>query len=112
MSQEKKKKGRCTASEMIFRVDTVYGLLCNAASRSEVLQFCADNFGLKERQGDELIAKARAKLEADANLTRQAFLAECLGRLRNYEQQAAKRGQLQVATNAVRLQTELTGLTS
>ena len=97
---------------MTFRVDTVYGLLCNAASRSEIIQFAAENWDIGDRSADNLIQKARAKLEADANLTRQAFLAECLGRLRNYEQQAAKRGQLQVATNAVRLQTELTGLTS
>jgi tRNA A37 threonylcarbamoyladenosine synthetase subunit TsaC/SUA5/YrdC len=96
---------------MIFRVDTVYGLLCNAASRTEVLHFAAENWGLKDRQADELIARARDKLEQDSTLTRQAFLAEVLARLRNYEQQAAKRGQLQVATNAVRLQTELTGLT-
>ena len=49
-------------------------------------------------------------IDQDCNLSRQAFLAECLERLRNYEQQAAKRGQMQVATNSVKLQAELVGL--
>ena len=45
---------------------------------------------------DNYIADARVKIDQDCNLSRQAFLAECLERLRNYEQQAAKRGQPQV----------------
>ena len=59
---------------------------------------------------DNYIADARVKIDQDCNLARQAFLAECLERLRNYEQQAAKRGQMQVATNSVKLQAELVGL--
>ena len=61
--------------------------------------------------GDQYIQWARERIEKDCELSRQAFLAEALSRLRNYEQQAAKRGQMQVATNSVRLQAELIGLT-
>ena len=43
-------------------------------------------------------------------MSRQVFLAEVLDRLRTYEQKAASKGQLQVATNSVRLQAELIGL--
>ena len=50
-------------------------------------------------------------IEHDCQLTRQQFLAEALDRLRTYEIAASKRGQLQVATNSVRLQAELIGLT-
>ena len=60
--------------------------------------------------GDVYIAEARQRIDQDCNMSRQAFLAECLERLRNYEQQAAKRGQMQVATNSVKLQAELVGL--
>ena len=60
--------------------------------------------------GDVYIAEARQRIDPDCNMSRQAFLAECLERLRNYEQQAAKRGQMQVATNSVKLQAELVGL--
>ena len=61
-------------------------------------------------QADKYIQEARVIIDQDCNLSRQAFLAECLERLRNYEQQAAKRGQMQVATNSVKLQAELVGL--
>jgi hypothetical protein len=59
---------------------------------------------------DELIARARENLAKDCEIARPAYLAEVLARLRNYEQQAAKRGQLQTAVNCIRLQTELVGL--
>jgi len=101
---------RSTASETLFRTQTVYGLLCDGKSRGEICQFVSENWGVGDRQADHYIRKARAQLEKDAELSRPAFLAEVLGRLRNYEQQAARRGQLMVAVNCVRLQTELVGL--
>ena len=103
---------RSTAHETTFRAQTVYGLLCDAKSRQDIIQFAAENWQVSERQADNYIAKARELLDKDAELTRPSFLAEALGRLRNYEQQAARRGQMQVAINAIRLQAELIGLTS
>ena len=97
-------------AEKKFRVDAVYGHLCNGWSRGQILQFSAEEWGISERQADQYIQDARVKIDQDCNLSRQAFLAECLERLRNYEQQAAKRGQMQVATNSVKLQAELVGL--
>jgi len=103
---------RSTAHETTFRAQTVYGLLCDGSSRQEIIQFAAEKWQVTERQADNYIAKARDLLNQDADLTRPSFLAEALGRLRNYEKQAAKRGQVQVAINSVRLQAELVGLTS
>ena len=103
---------RSTASETQFRVQTVYGLLCDAKSNAEIFHFASENWQVGERQVENYIRKAREMLNKDAELTRPAFLAEALGRLRNYEQQAARRGQMQVAINSVRLQAELVGLTA
>jgi hypothetical protein len=102
--------GRSTAAVVKFRVDTVYGLLCQGKSRAEILQFSANNWKISDRSTDELIARARAQLDQDAELTRPAFLAEVLGRLRTLEGAASKRGQLMVALNCIRLQCELVGL--
>ena len=102
--------GRRTAAETAFRVNTVYGLLCDGKSRGEIVQFSTENWKLSTRQTDELIKRAREAIEKDCELSRPAFLAEVLARLRNYEQQAARRGQLMVAVNSVRLQSELVGL--
>lgn len=101
---------KSTHAEVALRVNTIYGLLCDGKSRGEIQQFAAENWKLSVRQTDELLKRAREALEKDAELSRPAFLAEVLGRLRNYEQQAARRGQLMVAVNSVRLQTELVGL--
>ena len=61
---------------------------------------------------DNYIAKARELLEEDCNISRQAYLAELLQRLRSYEQSAAKRGQYQVAVNSATQQAKLIGLDS
>ena len=101
---------RSTAAEKKFRVSTVYGHLCNAWSRGQILEFGEKEWGVSHSAIDKYIQEARVMIDQDCNLSRQAFLAECLERLRNYEQQAAKRGQMQVATNSVKLQAELVGL--
>ena len=67
-------------------------------------------WGLKERQIDEYIQKARLLLEEDCNIARPAYLAELLQRLRTYEIAAAKRGQYQVAVNSASQQAKLVGL--
>lgn len=101
---------RSTASESLFRTQTVYGLLCDGKARADIVQFCAEQWQLADRQADTYIHKARALLDRDAEMARPAWLAEALGRLRNYEQQASKRGQLQVAINSVQLQARLIGV--
>ena len=103
--------GRSTKSEKEFRISTVYGQLCDGWARFQIVQFAAETWDVSERSADRYIEWARERIDQDCSLSRQAFLAECLQRLRNYEQQAAKRGQMQVATNSVRLQAELVGLT-
>ena len=102
---------KSTKATVDLRVAEVYGMLSSAASRTEIIQYAADNWDIGSRQADEYIVKARKKLEEDCQLSRQEFLAECLQRLRKYEAAAAKRGQMQVAVNSARLQAELIGLT-
>jgi hypothetical protein len=99
-----------TKSEKEFRVSTVYGLLCDGWARTQIIQFSSENWEVGERTADNYIQAARDRIDTDCQMSRQAFLAEAISRLRNYEQQAAKRGQMQVATNSVRLQAELIGL--
>jgi hypothetical protein len=100
---------RSTAAEINFRVDTIYGLLTEGQSRGQIVQFCANQWNLKDRQADEYIQRARIRLEQDADMARPAWLAEALGRLRTYEQSAYKRGQTQVAINSIQLQAKLIG---
>ena len=98
-------------AERKLRVDSVYGLLCDGASRSNIIQFCSENWGVGERCADNYIAGARELIEHDCLLSRQQFLAETLAGLRQVRQSAGRRGQHQVVVNAIRLQAELVGLT-
>ena len=90
-------------------MDAVYKLLSEAWSRQQILLYAATEWGVSQRMTDEYIARARELLLADAEMQRPAWLAEALGRLRNYEQQAARRGQMQVAINSVQTQAKLIG---
>tara|TARA_B100001250_G_C19319332_1_gene579738 strand:- start:137 stop:466 length:330 start_codon:yes stop_codon:yes gene_type:complete len=104
------KKG--TKYEVTSRINVVYGLLASASSRQDIIRHCAENFNVSERQTDTYITRAREQISKDCELSRPAFLAECLTRLRNYEKAAIKRGHIQVAVNSVRLQAELVGIAS
>jgi hypothetical protein len=101
---------RSTAAEADFRINTVYGLLVDGKSRGDVVRFCAENWEVGDRQADNYIAKARKLIERDCELSRPQFLAEALAGLRSIRQQAERRGQMQVAINAIRLQAELVGM--
>ena len=106
-----KRSQKPTKNEKLLRVDTVYQMLCDGTSRYNIIRNCSELWEVGERTADNYIAEARVQIEKDCALTRQQFLAEALDRLRTYEIAAAKRGQMQVATNSVRLQAELIGLT-
>ena len=101
---------KSTNAEAQFRTNTVYGLLVDGRSRADIIQFAAENWQISDRQADTYIQKARVKIEQDCELSRPQFLAEALAGLRSIRQQAERRGQMQVAINALRLQAELVGL--
>jgi len=103
-------KGRSTAAVALLRTQTIYGMLCDGKSRSEILRFVTEEWKLSERMGEDYLARAYALLEKDCEMARPAFLSELLGGIRSIRQQAERRGQMQVALNAIRLQAELTGL--
>ena len=98
-------------AEKQFRVNTVYGLLCDGASRQDIIRFCSENWDIGERQAEKYTQEARVMIDHDCQLSRQQFLAETLASLRQVRQSAGRRGQHQVVVNAIRLQAELVGLT-
>ena len=77
--------------------------------RADIIRFTAENWQIGVRQTEKYMADARLMIEEDANLTRQAFLAETLAGLRKVRVAAQKKGQMHVVVNAIRLQAELVG---
>ncbi len=101
---------KSTNAEMKLRINEVYGLLTRGYSRAQILQHAADRWDCTVRTTDTYIARAREVLEKDCEMSRPAFLAEALSRLRLVEQKAEQRGQLMACLTAIRMQCELVGL--
>ncbi len=100
---------KSTNAEIHQRVQAVYGLLTRGKSTSDIQHHAASEWNLSPRQADTYLQRARAMLERDAELTRPAWLAEALGRLRRYEENAYERGQLGTAISSVITQAKLIG---
>ena len=103
---------KSTNAELKLRVNEVYGLLTRSYSRAQIIQHASDLWQVTDRQADTYIARARELIDADCNLSRPAFLAECLAGIRAIRQKAEAEKQHQTALNAIKLQAELTGLVS
>jgi len=101
---------KSTNTDILLRVQTVYGWLTEGNSRSTIVSKGSELWGITDRQVDNYIAKAREMLEQDSNMSRQAFLAEALGNLRRLQAAAEKKGNQQTALNCLRLASELAGL--
>jgi hypothetical protein len=103
---------KSTNAEINLRITEVYGLLTRGCSRAQIIQHASDLWQVTDRQADTYIARARELIDADCNLSRPAFLAECLAGIRIIRQKAEAEKQHQTALNAIKLQAELTGLVS
>ena len=102
---------KSTKAEVDLKVNEVYGRLTKGQSRYRIVQDCTKAWGCADRQVDTYIKRARELLDEDANMQRPALLAECLAGVRDIRENAERRGQHQVALNAIRLMSELVGLT-
>ena len=98
---------KATDREVDCRVNSVYNLLINGSSKTQVVQYCAENYGVKLRQSEEYLSRARKLQQLDAELERPQWLLSALSRLQNYENLAAKRGNHQAALKSVELQARL-----
>jgi hypothetical protein len=98
---------KCSNSEADKRVNAVYNLLLRANSRSQIIQFASENWGVGERQTDAYIARARKHLALDAELARPQWLEAALARLLDYERRASEKDQLNTALIALEKQARL-----
>ena len=105
-----KKHKRATKAEHALRIDTVYGMLCDGQSRSNILLAAAEMWEVSERTTDDYLAAARVKLAEDSSITREALMAEAFAAYRQIRQSAERRGQLMAALKAVENMTNLAGI--
>ena len=103
---------KSTAAEKQFRVNRVARMLANAAVRSEILQYCAEKWGISERQADQYIFDARAILKQDWEIDRRTFTAELLSQLATLQKEARKTNQPNIALGCINSAARLAQLIS
>ena len=81
---------KATAAESQLRRDRVARLLSTGATRSEIIQYAAKEWGIKEGQTDLYIRKARDVLKADWDIDRRTFTAELMSQLASLQKECRK----------------------
>jgi len=74
---------KSTNAEIETRVNKVYDLLVNGASRSQILQYCTEKakWEINERQIDEYVARANERLIELGKTHRETELGRAVARL-------------------------------
>ena len=98
---------KSTNIEIDERINTVYKLLLEGNSRTQILQYGADTWDLKDRQVEEYIKRARDYQRLDAELERPEWLHESLSALKDIQRKATTRQQYSTALNAIEMQARL-----
>jgi hypothetical protein len=98
---------KCTNSESDQRVNAVYDLLLRAHSRTQIIRFASETWGVGERQAEIYMSRARQLMALDAELERPQWLAAAVARLQDYERQAREKGNLSIAIKALEDQAKL-----
>jgi len=98
---------KCTNAQSEDRVNAIYDLLLRANSRTQIIRFAAENWGIAERQTEIYIARARQLQQIDAALERPEWLAAAIARLQDYEREARAKNNLGLAVKALETQARL-----
>ena len=94
-------KTRCTAAEKQFRTMRFARMIANGATRSDLLQYGAQEWGLSSRMVDDYRSFAMKELEADWNLDRQAYAAVLLSQLNIVHKKSMEGGNLAVTLGCI-----------
>ena len=100
-------KKKSTISEIDARINTVYRLLLEGNSRTQILQYGSETWEISERQVEEYIKRARDHQRLDAELERPEWLHESLSALKDIQRKATTRQQYSTALKAIEMQARL-----
>lgn len=74
MSSIKKRPQDITSAERIIRVQEVYNMILQGATRQQILRYCAGSFNVKERVCDDYLSEAKQLLKENFAKTEDADL--------------------------------------
>ncbi len=99
-----------TRAQIARRVTQVFKLLILGKTRAFIVQFCADQWEIEERQADEYIARANDMIEAQAARTREDHMKIALQRLDAVFGEAFEAGEFKDALGAQHQVNKIIGL--
>lgn len=73
--------GKSDSTEIEKRVNVIYLMLIQGFQRKTIIQYCAKNFEIGERQADEYIKKARDTMSAEMDIATDLKKSEILSQL-------------------------------
>ena len=93
---------KSTAAEKNLRVEEVAGLLTRGYTRSTIIQYGTNKWGISPRAIDIYIQEARIILKEDwKEMERDQMIAEVLSQYNSLQVEARERGQLAVALGCI-----------
>ena len=105
-------KKKANQNEKEYRTLRIAALIGKGATRSDLLRYTANEWGLKERQSDQYIQDARMVLKKDFDIDRRQFTADVLSQLSTLQKEARNNGQLHVALGCINAMAKIAQITT
>ncbi len=105
-------KKKANSSEKEYRTLRIAALIGKGATRSDLLRYTANEWGLKERQSDQYIQDARIVLKKDFDIDRRQFTAEILSQLSSLQKEARNDKNLNVALGCINSMAKIAQITT
>lgn len=90
-----------TIPEVELRVERVINLILNGAQRAEIVQFCADEWNVKDRQADNYISKASEYIKTITKDNQEVWIAKAKYRLEDLYKTARMKQDLKTCLSII-----------
>lgn len=93
---------RSTVAESEIRVQRLARIIANGGKKSDCVRFAAETWGIKERQVETYLARARQLIKDDwKDLQRDQMIADLLSQFSTLQMEARRTGNLNVALGCI-----------
>ena len=105
-------KKKANRNEKEYRTLRIAALIGKGATRSDLLRYTANEWGLKLRQTEQYIQDARIILKKDFDIDRRQFTADILSQLSTLQKEARNSNQLNVALGCINSMAKIAQITT
>lgn len=103
---------KATKAEVEYRLNRVYKLICKHATTSEVVDYCAREWGIRPSQAKNYVRRVRERISKDWELDSRQFRADLLSQYADLAKAARANGNDHIAIGALNAMARITGITS